>query len=207
MPAALLLNLRSTTPGVSGPAAGMRRPVSPAGFGARQKKWIEPIIALEPMDYWRRIETAISIADAREAPKTHKYEGGGAIGKIRPNGFSAPILRTEPIAPIRVPDMVPSNRYTIEGIFANDITTDELIKVEDEMFLNDQIDSNIEYDLEVKHRFTHKAEGSVKLGGESSAEYYDYIAELIAKEDEMFILGNILDSDTDDEELKLLGVF
>lgn len=194
--------------GTAGPRSGMRRPVSAAGFGARKKKWIEPIKPLEPKDYWKRIELAIELAKEREKPKTHEFIGSGTI-TLTPVGIAAPVFRDQTSEPIHSYDLTPTNDYSIEGLFVNDITTDDLVEIEDEMLLNDQIASG-DYDLNIgkKQRFVHRPEDIARLsfGHKAEVEHTDYILELVEKEDREFILGEKTESDNDDDELRLLGV-
>jgi len=164
---------------------------------------------LEPKDYWERIQKAIELAEELEKPRVFEYDSNGSIGTLQPAGISSAVYRDQTPEPVRVPDLPLEleHKITINNLFINDITEDDLIEAEDEMILNNQIEGGY-YNLDIgnKQRFTYitSNKDDLLIQSQAKVEHVNYILELVHKEDDEFILGK--SDNTDDDELRLLGV-
>ena len=150
------------------------------------------------------------LAEDAEAPQEYNYHGGGVIGEFVPSSISSALFRNQPSTPPLVHAPSQEHRYSIEGLFTNDLTIEDLTKIEDQMLLDDQlVTGHFELNLIPKHRFTFKAETSNSLAVKPLHQviYTDYFMDKLKIEDELLVLGeSSIKTTDDDDELKLLGV-
>lgn len=172
-----------------------------------------------PMDYWKKIEDAIEKAKQREA-KLFKYTGDGKL-LTNLDGRAKLVIVHHDLPDSKV--IIHSNheiddkiKLEITRLFSNDVTTDEIIDLDDQFVLNDLLfrgDYEIQTGENSRYRYRGKDKGA---GGEAGVsfqpagakiDHFDRKEHQLRSEDEELIMGDDAKKKSrEEEELELLGL-